>query len=117
MAQSWKEAAEMWQKKHEELIEYARKMKKERDLALAHDTQPYPTAEAYEKVCQLLKQSKIQLTAKDKQIEGLKKWINEFNDSNQRLEDELALMQGYLSAKDRRIKDLEVDRDRLRKLL
>lgn len=30
------------------LLEEARM---ERDLALAHDTQPYPTAEAYEKVC------------------------------------------------------------------
>ena len=26
----------------------------ERDLAVAHDTQPYPTAEAYEKVCAAL---------------------------------------------------------------
>lgn len=26
-------------------------LERERDLAIAHDTQPYPTAEAYEKVC------------------------------------------------------------------
>ena len=29
--------------------------KKDRDLALAHDTQPYPTAYAYEQACRALK--------------------------------------------------------------
>lgn len=31
---------------------------RERDLAVAHDRQPYPTAEAYEKVCALLRASR-----------------------------------------------------------
>lgn len=33
------------------LVKENEKLKIERDLAIAHDTQPYPTAEAYEKVC------------------------------------------------------------------
>ena len=33
------------------LVKENEKSKIERDLAIAHDTQPYPTAEAYEKVC------------------------------------------------------------------
>ena len=36
----------------------------EKDLAIAHDRQPYPTAEAYEKVCAILKE-------RDKEIEKL----------------------------------------------
>lgn len=31
---------------------------RERDLAVAHDRQPYPTAEAYERVCALLEERK-----------------------------------------------------------
>lgn len=38
----------------------------ERDLALAHDTQPYPTADAYEKVCAALNAAKTRLDAADK---------------------------------------------------
>ena len=33
------------------LVKENERLKRERDLAIAHDTQPYPTAEAYEKVC------------------------------------------------------------------
>jgi len=36
----------------------AEKAERERDLALAHDTQPYPTADAYEKVCAALEKQK-----------------------------------------------------------
>lgn len=35
----------------EELTRCLRNMEKERDLAIAHDRQPYPTAAAYEAVC------------------------------------------------------------------
>lgn len=35
-------------------------MKRERDLAIAHDRQPYPTAYAYEKTCEALELSKSQ---------------------------------------------------------
>ena len=49
---------------------------KERDLAIAHDTQPYPTAQAYEKVCKLLheKESKI------KRLEGALMMISKMDD-------------------------------------
>lgn len=30
------------------------RLTRERDLAIAHDTQPYPTAHAYERVCEVL---------------------------------------------------------------
>jgi hypothetical protein len=35
--------------------------KRERDLAIAHDHQPYPTAFAYEKVCEVLEKCKAAL--------------------------------------------------------
>ena len=34
------------------------KLTEERDLAIAHDQQPYPTAHAYERVCKTLEQTK-----------------------------------------------------------
>jgi hypothetical protein len=34
------------------------KLKQERDLAIAHDRQPYPTAHAYEQVCKALEGTK-----------------------------------------------------------
>ena len=37
------------------------KMTRERDLAIAHDTQPYPTAHAYEMVCKALHNTKDKL--------------------------------------------------------
>lgn len=36
------------------LIEEIRRLTEERDLAVAHDSQPYPTAEAYELVCKAI---------------------------------------------------------------
>ena len=36
---------------------------KARDLALAHDTQPYPTAEAYEIVCEVLHKREAEVKA------------------------------------------------------
>lgn len=36
----------------EELSGHVRHVERERDLAIAHDRQPYPTAAAYEAVCQ-----------------------------------------------------------------
>jgi hypothetical protein len=36
-------------------------LSRERDLALAHDTQPYPTAEAYELVCAALHQREAEI--------------------------------------------------------
>jgi len=36
----------------EELSRHVKNIEKERDLAIAHDRQPYPTAAAYEAVCQ-----------------------------------------------------------------
>lgn len=36
------------------LVKRVRELERERDLAIAHDRQPYPTAEAYEKACAAL---------------------------------------------------------------
>lgn len=49
-------------------------LERERDLAVAHDRQPYPTAEAYEQVCAALNEHKRQLaeaTERLRQIAGL----------------------------------------------
>ena len=48
--------------------ERAEKAERERDLALAHDTQPYPTAHAYEKVCAALEKHKRLLGEADEAI-------------------------------------------------
>ena len=42
----------------EELEATIERLKRERDLAVVHDKQPYPTAEAYEKVCAALHKTK-----------------------------------------------------------
>lgn len=45
----------------EEMSGHMRSVEKERDLAIAHDRQPYPTAAAYEAVC-------LANEAKDKEL-------------------------------------------------
>lgn len=52
----------------------------ERDLAIAHDRQPYPTAQAYEKVCGALRKTKVnieQLEAENKQLLELSENLDE----------------------------------------
>ena len=44
-----------------DLLAKNRRLQEERDLAVAHDSQPYPTAEAYEKVCALLEAAKVEV--------------------------------------------------------
>lgn len=41
--------------------EAIKNLKAERDQAIAHDRQPYPTAEAYEKVCAALEKAKTEI--------------------------------------------------------
>ncbi len=43
-------------------------------LALAHDTQPYPTADAYEKACAALENTKKKLGIAIKVLEDLQNW-------------------------------------------
>lgn len=43
-----------------------KELTKERDLALAHDTQSYPTASAYEQVCKTLESAQATTAEKDK---------------------------------------------------
>jgi hypothetical protein len=45
----------------ERLREENARLRRERDLAVAHDTQPYPTADAYEKVCAVLREREIEV--------------------------------------------------------
>ena len=40
-----------WKSEREVYVAELSTCKRERDFAIAHDTQPYPTAEAYERVC------------------------------------------------------------------
>lgn len=54
-------------------------LKKERDLAIAHDTQAYPTAFAYEQVCKV--NTKLREQVKDyeaalKEVNELKEWCS-----------------------------------------
>lgn len=56
------ESSEMANKQREAEI---KRLKKERDLAIAHDNQDYPTVEAYEKVCEISFE-------REKEIEELK---------------------------------------------
>lgn len=51
------------------------RLTKERDLAIAHDTQPYPTAEAYEKVCEVLNKTKVENERLRKANEEARNWI------------------------------------------
>ena len=52
-------------------------------------------------------EKKRDLSKQAEHIEGLKKWINEFNDSNQDLENKLSLTQGYLATRDKEISGLK----------
>ena len=56
--------------------ERAEKAERERDLALAHDTQPYPTAHAYEKVCAALEKHTRLLGAAEEAIEALVEYVD-----------------------------------------
>jgi hypothetical protein len=58
------------------LISRVREAERERDLAVAHDRQPYPTAYAYEKVCAALNKTKAALAEKEARIAELEKKLN-----------------------------------------
>lgn len=47
------------------------KLKEQLALAIAHDRQPYPTAEAYERVCEALREKEKQLDAVQKAADAL----------------------------------------------
>ena len=49
----------------------ADEFRKERDLAVLHDRQPYPTAWAYEKACEALEKAKKEIAA---QVEQIGEW-------------------------------------------
>ena len=62
-----------------ELKDRIAELEKERDLAISHDRQPYPTAQAYEKVCEVLHKTKAKVEQLEKEkaeqakeIKGLK---------------------------------------------
>lgn len=50
-----------------------KELKRERDLAIAHDRQPYPTAEAYEKVCEVLHKREAELAEVEQREKQLRK--------------------------------------------
>lgn len=55
----------------DELKEKLEKAERERDLAIAHDTQPYPTADAYEKVCAALETHKRRADSAEADLRGI----------------------------------------------
>lgn len=59
------------------LIERVEQAERDRDLAVAHDRQPYPTADAYEKVCAALEKHKAtNVTLRDSALEDAAKVAN-----------------------------------------
>ena len=55
--------------------------RRERDLAIAHDTQPYPTAHAYETVCAALNRRTAEL---DALREKVREWVAALADEDWR---------------------------------
>jgi hypothetical protein len=49
------------------------RLAKERDLAIVHDAQPYPTAEAYERVCEVLNKTKTDNLRLQKAVDDARK--------------------------------------------
>lgn len=78
------EAAKGWEKFREAerentaLREQLARAIHERDLAVAHDRQPYPTAEAYEKVCAALNEHKERLAQVEKERTRLETLLEDF---------------------------------------
>lgn len=54
------------------LLDRIEAAEKERDLAIAHDRQPYPTAYAYEKACEALRETKARLSTAEQECERLR---------------------------------------------
>lgn len=74
---------------------------RERDLAIAHDRQPYPTAEAYELVCAAMHKTKAErdalLVQKEEAISVLQK-MDRFMNENARLTKERDSLAAQLAA-------------------
>ncbi len=87
--------------------EEIKKLRAERDSAIAHDTQPYPTALAYETVCKLLEESKAKNKSQkeilEQSIEDQRDTIELLNNGNLRLRSEKSKLREFLSD---HIKDL-----------
>lgn len=60
-----------------ELEQRIKVLTEERDLAIAHDRQPYPTADAYAKACTALENKRQQIEARDERIAGLEAVIEQ----------------------------------------
>ncbi len=83
---------EAWEEKenqlHATIVELratVEKLEAERDLAIAHDRQPYPTAHAYEQVCKALESNKQQLATVTAERDALKeKYQDCCDDMNER---------------------------------
>jgi hypothetical protein len=64
----------------DELLERIAILERERDLAIAHDTQPYPTAWAYEQACKALEKMRQENEINRQAAENGRRKINELND-------------------------------------
>jgi hypothetical protein len=56
----------------EAVFTYIKELEKERDLALEHDTQPYPTAWAYEQTCAALTECKERVGRLEEALQDVK---------------------------------------------
>ncbi|WP_435111639.1 hypothetical protein [Nocardiopsis synnemataformans] len=57
---------------HSDLVAFIDRLITQRDLALAHDRQPYPTAEAYERTCQALSAQRERAERAEADLERLR---------------------------------------------
>lgn len=55
-------AAAIWTLPRLDSIQAIANLIRERELAIAHDTQPYPTADAYERVCAAYEKLRLRVT-------------------------------------------------------
>ncbi|ASU83550.1 hypothetical protein CDO52_12810 [Nocardiopsis gilva YIM 90087] len=59
-------------RKAEQLLAEVERLTHERDLAIAHDRQPYPTAHAYQAVCDALEKHRARADAAEAEVERLR---------------------------------------------
>ncbi len=80
--QDYKGMYEQLQRLYLPLQAKLREAETERDLAIAHDRQPYPTVDAYEKVCKALAETRKQSKKFIERLSGAQLTINRLRCEN-----------------------------------
>lgn len=71
-----------WQDQTEAAEAEMDRLMTERDLAVAHDTQPYPTAWAYEQACKALEDQRTRADAAEAKIAAVEALLVEYGDDD-----------------------------------